>query len=417
MTRVAAGEAVTTLPAYRVRSAALPWPLVIFVAALVVQFLRWPSLLLHPEFMGDDGPVFSRALTGGLETIVEPYAGYLIVGIRAIALAAASVPIAQSPMVAMLLTALVAAAVAGFVASRRLAWLGAGPLLGLAVVMVPGVVGIFGPMVHVQWFAGAYLAALAAATSPRTRFGLAVDLIAATLAGLTGPVGVFLVPLFMARWWFRRDRGSLWTLAVVGLTALVQAAIILASPSRGAIHQYGGLLDAILTKGVVGPVLGQAGVGLVLFVAAVPIVIALVWSAIRLGWISLALAYAWAVIPAVGLVTSDHSARAFTEQWVGDRYFFLSALVVVAIILAAGASGPPTRWPPCSCSGRSWTSASPPMSRPAGRSPASASEDRSRAPSRSSADPNGSSGGRAARSPRSGSGMTPRSSGDRRCPS
>src|SRR5262245_15787625 len=86
---------------------------VVGLLSFAILLARWPSVLIRPEFTYEDGQVFYLgALLHGLASVVEPYAGYLPLVSRLIALPTALVPTEGAPLVGGLLSLAVVAAVA-----------------------------------------------------------------------------------------------------------------------------------------------------------------------------------------------------------------------------------------------------------------------------------------------------------------
>src|SRR5262245_126437 len=76
-------------------------PIVLGVVAIVALIARRPTLLTRPEFADEDGQVFYLgALLHGASSVFDPYAGYLHVAARLLALPQVLVPIEDAPLVA-----------------------------------------------------------------------------------------------------------------------------------------------------------------------------------------------------------------------------------------------------------------------------------------------------------------------------
>lgn len=215
---------VRSLPAPLALPRIATWPLV-FLGAFAVLVLRRPEALLHAQFFGEDGRVFYLPTWfSGPELLIEPYAGYLLVVPRLIAFAEWLVPPPFAPVVGTVVALALVAALAAFLASDRLAPLGRTGryALAAAVILWPGAWDMLGVPAAIGTYLAVYLVALNVARCATSRLGIAHDVTATILAGLTGPWVIFIAPLY----WIRRNRLT-WLVTALALT---QVAVVLVTP-------------------------------------------------------------------------------------------------------------------------------------------------------------------------------------------
>ncbi|MBP7864360.1 MAG: hypothetical protein KA419_00310 [Acidobacteria bacterium] len=212
------------LPANRRRTVCL-----VLAAAALILFVRKTDAFLNPQFWAEDGAVFFlQDYTLGPSAVWEPYAGYLHLFPRLVALVSgALLPYAALPhaynYASLLLNLLV---VAGLF-SRRLELPGK-PALALAIVLVPHLTNeVFLSLTNIQWVLAILLVATILKKPPGKAFGnlplqWAADLGTVILCGLTGPFAVLFLPFFV--WKRIRDRGLHATilLAAAATVAAVQ---------------------------------------------------------------------------------------------------------------------------------------------------------------------------------------------------
>jgi hypothetical protein len=191
-----------------------PWVWV-GIAAFGLLFLRRPDVLIDAQFYAEDGPIFylGGLLEGGAG-ILHPYAGYIHLVPRLVALLEAAVPVAWAPTLANLFSFLLAAGLAAYIASDRLSTILRSRMLrvvaGLILVLLPATHEVFGTMTNVQWLLGLYLVLSVAQTNPVSKLQAVADRTTLAVAALTGPMSIVIAPLHVIRLAFQRDRPSAW---------------------------------------------------------------------------------------------------------------------------------------------------------------------------------------------------------------
>jgi hypothetical protein len=221
----------------RAVAGAAPW----VALAGILLFLRYPDWFRRPRLWAEDGPVFFLAARrDGPASVVEPYAGYLHLIPRLVALLGSRLDPSLIPAFYVCSALAVTLLVVARVFSRRLE-LPCKPLLALAIVAVPHTGEVFLTVTNLQWVVALALVMTLMMRDPGSAAGLIGDAAILVLAGLTGPFSVLLFPFFLLRAVWRASPQS-WALCTVVLAAaLVQGRLIFMSPPSG------------LTSGAPGP--------------------------------------------------------------------------------------------------------------------------------------------------------------------
>jgi hypothetical protein len=308
--------------------------------ACLILVMRLPEAVLRAEFWAEDGIFYLHALNAGITSLLEPYAGYLIVGIRAGSLAESIAPPSQAPLVGNVIALVTMAMVAAFATSTRLPWSRAvGWLIAVLIALVPIGFEVIGTLVHIVWPLTIWLALTAISAPPRTRAGRVAEMVGISVSGLTGAGALLAWPLFL--------RGPRYRLAAVIVVCAIQIGVLaFASASRPAGDVDVGLVPyAWLLRGVVTPLLGAtvAGAlpaGAVLLVGAV----ALIAIAASLAGAPLAIRvlviWLFAFLPMAGIIAGGEPTRALAENTAWAPRYFWSASVAFAVLMATSIRRP-----------------------------------------------------------------------------
>lgn len=332
------------------------WPTL--AAALLLLLLRKPDALLQPYFWAEDAAVFFRQqYLLGAAALWEPYAGYLHLVPRLLALAAELMgPPAWAPALYHAGAGLVTLGVVALVFDRRVD-LPFKPLAALAIVAAPYVAGeILLNLTNVQWVTALGLLLLLMKTSvppasPEPRWRRGLDALLIVLFGLTGPFSVLMAPLFALWVAARPSRDALWRLALLAGTAALQAAFILTAPAASGVTVAStgvftpdawALLGGVMGTRLFGGAFVPAGVapmpGGLLLAASVTLWVLLPWLAgARRASVALVLCTGL-LIGLAGVFKARGELAAMAQVEYGPRYFFVAHVGVVWALLAAADS-------------------------------------------------------------------------------
>jgi hypothetical protein len=209
-----------------------PWtPWLTLLACAGVLFARRPDALLHPQFYCEDGMIFFKsARTHGFASIFEVSTGYHQLFPHLIAYFGSLFNPRYAPFIYNLAAITAALSVAAHIFSRRVR-LPFKPLLALAVAATPCLFNeIIANEVNTQWFLCLHLVLLALADDAVTAAQGCFDAFVLLLAGMTGPLAIAFLPLFVYRLWLRRTRASLLMLAGNAAISAVQMVLIVTCP-------------------------------------------------------------------------------------------------------------------------------------------------------------------------------------------
>jgi hypothetical protein len=157
---------------------------------LVLLFLRAPDAFINPQFWAEDGPIFwQQQATHGWRALFDPYAGYLLLAPRLVALVASFFDPAQAPRLyaagAIIITMWSAVTAATCTKDWRV-----GALLGVTLILTPIAWGeVFARANMLQWITGPTLALVLVSAQDRNKVAFA------TVAAFTGPYSLFLAPV------------------------------------------------------------------------------------------------------------------------------------------------------------------------------------------------------------------------------
>jgi hypothetical protein len=326
-------------------------PIALGLVAIGVLLTRLPPVLLT-NLWAEDGAVFySQAYNwGGLHALVIPHTGYLQTLPRLEALVAVHFPVALAPIlataVALTFDVLPAAVIVSDRGRAIVEPLAVRVLLALVTVGLPDTYEVNGNLCNVHWHLALLALLLLVCRPPRTQAGHSADLVLLALSGLSGPFCFLLAPIAMALWHWHKERWLLSRIAVLGVTATIQAVVLVTHlsqrPPRGPINWDGlvGMFDRPLLSPLVGSVNYQLialsepwrprGALVVLGVGALMVAYGL-WkgpAALRALYVLSGGVLASALYSPVGGTWADMGRGSG-----GARYFYLPALAVVATLV------------------------------------------------------------------------------------
>lgn len=202
----------------------LPLPLVGFVVAFLLLFLRSPQLFLHAEFYIEDGPeFFGKAYNLGPISLFRDYAGYFHAYPRLVSQLATFLPLAYAPRFLAFGAIAAQAWSAAFFLSDRMARqipsLKVRAILASIIVAYPYQDDMFANVAHSQWYLSILGASIVFADPPSTRIARIVDYLAIAMIGFTGPFSILLAP---AAWVMARgNRHRTIVAAILTVNAIV----------------------------------------------------------------------------------------------------------------------------------------------------------------------------------------------------
>lgn len=305
------------------------WGLAYLIIALLAFISRKPEQWFNPQFWGEDGRVFfAEAVSLGVASLSEPYAGYFHLVPRVVAMVASAAPWEYLPAIYMLTAALAASAVVARVAMADLPAL-ARAVGALAMVAVPHSGEVFLNLTNLHWVLGPLLIVNLLERAPTSRGAAIRRALEIVVAGLSGPIAVCLMPF--AGWWllrYRRERLAWWPAAAWGLTVGTQLSVLLLSP-RAATADVAAVFSAlwwVVPRYVMALLVGEGlpytrQAAMVVTLLAVPVVTALFWDRRNSGRMQAGLL----LVAAAGLLVAGRLASPFWGNPIGGgaRYAYV----------------------------------------------------------------------------------------------
>ncbi len=332
----------------------------------LLLFSREPGHLLAPQLWAEDGVLWvAHGYDYGLVTLLQPRAGYLQTLSQLGGLVGIGLPFTAIPLFFALVAFVVQMAPAALLLSRRgaglIASLPARLLLVAYYIGQPNSAEVYVNLTNAMWHLALLAFMLVVLPKPKTRFGLGLDIALLFLAGLSGPLALFIAPL--AWWQARRGRGEAGGrertayAAVLSLCALAQGLLILASLGTERHGQLGVTLDRLFhifaDQIVLGGTIGGANVDLLLmqhwWLHTLPPALCCL-AAVGLGIVAFIKgpdAYRQLVVLSALIMASALQSPMISEvmpQWdpmqrpgIGDRYYIIPMLAWFATLLVLAA--------------------------------------------------------------------------------
>ncbi len=326
-----------------------PWAIAIGV--FVITCIRGIDALLHPHFWAEDGTVFwLENYTSGLQSLVTPYAGYLLITQRVFAWVLSLAPYLAHPILFSLGGAVVASwtavTIATTVHSRPL-----GCLLGIALVMTRHDDGnVFMTLVNSQWIMACALPVIIVSPAPRSKVWRVNQLLFLGFAVLTGPFAVLLLPF-----WFLKLVPTPWTderlgvwercIGAIGLVgAMIQLGVLFFTGAPGALT-FSMVHVPTLWLRVFSDCFGADRSIALATLTSAAVVMTLVFPRHRLLRI-VSLYFAGVIMTLTALKFGAYPRQLLVDTVSGPRYFFIPAVMLagVAVSLFFEEKHPRSRW-------------------------------------------------------------------------
>jgi hypothetical protein len=200
----------------------------------VILLARKPDAFMRPQFLAEDGTLyFAQAHHLGMAAIWQPYRGTYWLFQRLVAQLGTYLPAAYEPrwynFASLMATLTVISFV--FLASADLRFR---PILALALLW-PNCGEVYVCLVNSHWILGLILPLVVISHEPATFTRRALEVLLLSLAALSGPLILTVLPLFLLRALLRWTRYSLLLLAVAAACGLAQFVQLEVSRSEGTV--------------------------------------------------------------------------------------------------------------------------------------------------------------------------------------
>ncbi|MFH0929742.1 MAG: hypothetical protein V1814_00635 [Candidatus Moraniibacteriota bacterium] len=199
--------------------------LFIFSAAIVVT--KRPDVITNPQFYAEDGTFwFSEAYNNGsLHALLVPKQGYFQTISRIGAAVSQFLDLKYAPLSLNLIAILIQILPVLFLLSSRFDKIiprySLRILIALAYLLLPHARETHANLTNAQWRLAILMMLIIVSENPKTRLWKFFDSTALLIAGLSGPFGILIAPLFIVYEYFSKKRRYLYLFIVLG-TGLIQ---------------------------------------------------------------------------------------------------------------------------------------------------------------------------------------------------
>lgn len=183
----------------------------ILLVVTAILFIRKTDSFTNPQFWAEDGTIFFyQQLISGASSALEPYAGYLHLAPRLIAIIADLFPYSITPVIYNYSSLGLTLFVVLYIFSPRLKC-DKKLVMALAIVLVPHPTNeVFVNVTNIQWTLCLLLIVTLLKDNPDRAFGninlqRIIDCSILILCGLTGPFVILAAPLFLCKYFRKKD--------------------------------------------------------------------------------------------------------------------------------------------------------------------------------------------------------------------
>jgi hypothetical protein len=309
--------------------------------------LRRAEAFSNPQFWAEDIYFYQRAYLLGWNAFLEPFAGYLDIGVRMIAHVAGRADPRLAPAIFVWGAAAATLYVAGRALSPRCPLPHFAGLCAMAVVLVPDTFEVLLNLANLQWVLAVGLILLLISADPSGLWQWIHDAVAAAAIGLTGPFCILLLPFFAWRAWSRRTRASGALVAIIAACALVQGYFLLTEPPPLAVPLdfFAGpllVLPAIARRVggsiLMGSLLGadtDLYVGTLAGFATLAGVACLALRPARFRTENIVLGLVFAAVLASSFVRTRHALSLYFLGHADSRYVYIPQLIAIWLLVSA----------------------------------------------------------------------------------
>lgn len=207
--------------------------LILCLLITLILLIRRPDSFFQPQLWAEDATIFlKQQVEDGASAVFKPYAGYLNLGSRLIALMGANVRFLYIPTFYNFCSLLVLLGCASIIAQCRLPLpSGCKYLMALALVLIPHGGEVFLNLTNLQWILASLLPILLIQPSGHRPALFYLELVLVVIIGFTGPFLVLFSPLLIYRWFiYNNFRSNLFITAICIPPVAIQTYLISTSP-------------------------------------------------------------------------------------------------------------------------------------------------------------------------------------------
>ena len=207
----------------------LPRTVFVFLFGLAI-YLKVPDQFKNPQFWAEDGTIFfMEAQAHGIKSIILPYAGYLHLTPRLVALFADFFPIIFAPAIYFYMSILILIIVAwNFLSTYD--GQGFKFLLVGSMVVVPINGEVFNSLTNLQWLLAPFLILLCIFDSKVNNKEKTITYISLALISLSGPFCIFFTPFILLFYKLNKRLQKNWIpISILVLCSLIQGIFLINS--------------------------------------------------------------------------------------------------------------------------------------------------------------------------------------------
>jgi hypothetical protein len=194
----------------------------IVCVALAILFFRAHSTFATPQLWAEDGVLYRDAYNAGWHALLGEYGGTLNLYGSIVGLIATKFAPQFAPWVEVYAAHLAALTVVAMATSPRFA-LPYRALVALGIVCAPAGTEVLGFLASAQWVLPIGLVVLLYSTSGKSSAVFGLEVAFAALAGLTGPIGLFVLPLYIWQSWHAVEAERRRLVVLTGVLAAASA--------------------------------------------------------------------------------------------------------------------------------------------------------------------------------------------------
>ena len=212
------------------------WTLHFFVASasFLILYSRRPDAVDNPQFWAEDGGWYADAYNRTFfEALFLPQSGYFQTLSRLVAELTQLFPLAYASLIFNAVSLAVQIMIVNFLISKRFSKtvpnLGICLLLGFLSLAVPHSSEPHANLTNSQWHL-AILGFLVIVSFPGDKLSWRIfDIIVVTIAALTGPFCIFLLPVAAIMYWQRRENQTLVLTVILSVSSIIQGICVFAT--------------------------------------------------------------------------------------------------------------------------------------------------------------------------------------------
>lgn len=200
--------------------------IVVTLESFIIIVSRRSDALFNPQFFAEDGGWYTNAYHHGFESLVTPSVGYFHAIPRLVGLFSQIFPFSEAPLIFNLAAIGIELVVVNFLISNRLAEII--PNLSMRIIIafvylaIPNAHEVNANLTNFQWHACLLMFLIIVAKPSEKTAWKIFDILTVILSSLTGPFCMFLFPIAFIRWFYTKEKWTLYLIAIFATASLIQ---------------------------------------------------------------------------------------------------------------------------------------------------------------------------------------------------